>query len=327
MDRMRAIVQRAYGSPDVLGLEETARPVPGAREVLVRVHAAALNPLDWHDVRGLPYFLRLGSGLRRPRPRVPGLDVAGRVEAVGGDVRRLRAGDAVFGVCRGSLAEYACGAEDRLAAKPDRLGFEQAAALPVAGLTALQGLRDQGRLQPGQSVLIVGASGGVGTFAVQIAKALGAHATGVCSSRNVELVRTLGADHVIDYTREDFTRAGRRYDLMLDMAGTHPLTDCRRALNPRGTYVVVGAPSGRWLSGPDRFLKALAISPFVSQRMVPFVSQANQRDFAVLKDLVEAGKLAPVVDRSYPLAEAAEALRYLEQGHAHGKVVVSVIGG
>jgi len=321
---VKAIVQHAYGPPDVLALEEIDRPVAGDKEVLVRVRAAALNPLDWHTIRGLPYFIRIGNGLRRPKNRVPGMDVAGQVEAVGGNVTLLRPGDEVFGLCGGALAEYACAPEDRLVPRPAGITFEQAAAVPIAGLTALQALRDRGRLQAGQKVLVVGASGGVGTFAVQIARSLGAEVTGVCSTRNVDLVRSIGANDVIDYTREDFTRSGRRYDLILDMAGTHSLSACRRALTPRGTYIVIGAPSGRWFRGPDRFGKALLLSLFVSQRMVPFISKGNKEYLAALKDLIESGKVTPIIDQIYPLAEASEAVRYLETGHVRGKVVITM---
>jgi NADPH:quinone reductase-like Zn-dependent oxidoreductase len=310
---VKAVVQHKYGSPDVLALEEVDKPVAGDDGVLVRVRAAAVNPLDWHDMRGLPYFLRIGSGLLEPKSGVRGVDVAGRVEAVGKNVTQFRPGDEVFGLCRGAFAEYVCGAENRLLPKPANLTFEQAAAVPVAALTALQSLRDRGRIQAGQRVLIVGASGGVGTFAVQVAKSLGAEVTGVCSTRNVDMVRSIGADHVIDYTQEDFTQTGQRYDLIVDMAGTHTLSDCRRALAPRGTYVVVGGRSGRWLTGPDRFIKALVLSLFVSQRMVPFVTAANKEDLVFLKDLIEAGRVTPVIDRSYRLSEAPEAIRYLEQ--------------
>ena len=321
---MKAIVQCRYGSPDVLEVKEVEAPVVGDNDVLLRVRAASVNPLDWHTMRGLPYPLRIGNGLVKPKSGVLGVDVAGHVEAVGRKVAQFRRGDEVFGVCKGAFAEYACAGEDRLAAKPARLTFEQAAATPVAGLTALQGLRDRGQIQPGQKVLIVGASGGVGTFAVQIAKAFGAAVTGVCSTRNVEMVRSIGADHVIDYTRVDFAESGQRYDLMVDMAGTHSLSECRGALTPRGTYVLVGAPSGRWLTGPDRFIKALVLSWFVSQRMVPFIAKTDKEDLVALKDLIEAGRVTPVIDRSYGLTEVPEAIRYLEEGHARGKVVIAL---
>jgi NADPH:quinone reductase-like Zn-dependent oxidoreductase len=321
---MKAVVHSRYGSPDLLEIKEIDKPAIGARDVRLRVRAAAINPLDWHSVRGLPYFLRLGNGLRKPKGSVPGVDVAGEVEAAGRNVSRLRPGDEVFGVCKGAFAEYARAAEDRVVPKPARVTFPEAAAAPVAALTALQGLRNRGRIQRGQNVLIVGASGGVGTFAVQIAKWLGAVVTGVCSARNVEMVRAIGADHVIDYAREDFTRSGPRYDLILDMAGTHSLSECRRALTSRGTYVVVGAPSGRWLAGPDRFVKALVLSPLVSQRMVPFVAVPSQNDLVVLRDLLEAGTIKAVIDRVYGLSEVPQAIGYVEGGHARGKVVITL---
>ena len=322
---MKAIVQTRYGAPDLLEVREIARPVCGENEVLLSVRAAALNPLDWHTVRGLPYMLRIGNGFARPKKLVvPGVDVAGVVEAVGPKVDRLRPGDEVFGVCNGALAEIAVTRADRVVAKPARLSFEQAAAIPVAGLTALQGLRDRGRIAAGQKVLVVGAAGGVGTFAVQIARAFGVEVTGVCSAGKVELVRSLGADRVVDYGREDFTRSGRRYDLVLDMAGTHTLRACRRAMTPRGICVVVGAPSGNWFKGPDRFLKALLLSPFVGQKFLPFISAVKRDDLVALSELVEAGKVTPVIDRSCALHEAPAALRYVEEGHARGKVVVAL---
>ena len=321
---MKAILHFEYGSPDVLTVEEIDRPAVGDGDVLLRVRAASVNPLDWHTVRGLPYPLRMGNGWSRPKHRIPGVDVSGVVETVGKDVTQFRPGDEVFGVCKSAFAEYACAAENRLVPKPSRLTFEQSAAIPVAGLTALQALRDRGQAQPGQKVLIVGASGGVGTLAVQIAKSLATTVTGVCSTKNVDLVRSLGADHVIDYTQRDYPSCGEHYDLIVDMAGTHSLWTCRRALTSRGTYVVVGAPSGRWIHGPDRFVKALLISLVVSQKMRPFVSNANKKDLLLLKDLIESGKVTPVVDRSYSLKDAAEAVRYLEAGHARGKVVISV---
>jgi len=321
---MKAIVQYEYGSPDVLKLEELDKPAREDNDVLVRVHAAAVNPLDWHDMRGLPYLLRMGNGLLKPKNGVLGVDMAGHVEAVGKNVTQFQPGDEVFGLCKGVFAEYVCGGEDRLLSKPAGLTFEQAAAVPVAALTALQGLRDRGQIETGQKVLIVGASGGVGTFAVQIAKSFGADVTGVCSTRNLGLVRSIGADHVIDYTQENFTQSGQRYDLIVDMAGTHSLSSCRRALTRRGTYVVVGAPSGRWLTGPDRLIKAFVLSLFVSQRIVPFITKANKEDLAVLKDLIEAGKVTPVIDRTYPLSEAPDAIRYLEEGHARGKVIITL---
>ncbi len=321
---MKAIVHRQYGSPDLLACEDIPKPVPGDNEVLLEVHAASVNPLDWHTVRGLPYALRIGNGLRTPKKGVPGIDVAGVIETVGAGVAQLRPGDEVFGVCKGACAEYACAKADRLVPKPARLTFEQAAAVPVAALTALQGLRNRGRLQRGQNVLIVGASGGVGTFAIQIAKALGAVVTGVCSTRNVDLVRSIGADQVIDYTKEDFTRGGRQYDLILDMAGTQSLSGLRRALTRRGTCIVVGAPSGKWIAGPDRFIKALLLSLFVSQRILPFITSANKEDLTALKGLIDTGEVTPVIDRSYSITDLPLALRYLEEGHARGKVVITI---
>jgi NADPH:quinone reductase-like Zn-dependent oxidoreductase len=321
--KMKAIVQARYGSPDVLELKEIDKPVVGDDEALVRVHAASVNPADWHVMRGSPYFVRLaGYGLRRPKNPVPGSDVAGVVDAVGKNVTRLRPGDAVFGWCRGSYAEYACGAEDRLVPSPANLTFEQAAAVPIAATTALQGLRDTGQLQPGQTVLVIGASGGVGTFAVQIAKALGAEVTGVCSTRNVEMVRSIGADHVVDYSREDFVRSGQRHDLVFQLAGTSSPSECRRALAPNGT-LVLSSGDGRF-TGIDRILTAMVSSPFVSQRLVTWVTKANNADLLTLKGLIEAGEVTPVIDRTYTLAETAAAIRYLEEGHTRGKVVITV---
>jgi NADPH:quinone reductase-like Zn-dependent oxidoreductase len=320
---MKAIVRERYGSPEVLAIKEIDEPAAAAEEVLLRVRAAALNPLDGHNLRGLPYPLRLGNGLTRPKSRVLGIDAAGTVEAVGSAVSRFRTGDEVFGFCDGALAEYACAREDRLAPKPAGLSYEQAAAAPVAALTALQGLRDRGRIRPGQNALIVGASGGVGTFAVQIARWLGASVTGVCSTRNVELVRSLGAAQVVDYTREDFTRTGKRYEVILDMAGTRSLSECRRALTPRGTYIVVGAPFGRWFKGMDRFGKALVLSLFVSQRMVPFITRPSETDLSTVKELLENETIKPVIDRSYALDGVPEAFRHLEEGHVRGKLVIS----
>jgi NADPH:quinone reductase-like Zn-dependent oxidoreductase len=321
--KMKAIVQDTYGPPDVLELKEIEKPVVGDDEALVRVHAASVNPADWRIMRGSPYFLRLaGYGLRRPKNPVPGSDVAGVVEAAGKNVTRLRPGDEVFGWCRGAYAEYACAAEDHFVPKPANLTFEQAAAVPLAATTALQGLRDMGRLRPGQAVLVIGASGGVGTFAIQIAKALGAGVTGVCSTRNVEMVRSIGADHVIDYTREDFVRGEQRYDLIFQLAGTRSPLECRRALTPKGT-LVPSSGDGR-LSGMDRMVKAMVSSPFVSQRLVMGVATVNNRDLLTLAGFVEAGKVTPVIDRTYTLGETAAAIRYLEEGHTRGKVVITV---
>jgi NADPH:quinone reductase-like Zn-dependent oxidoreductase len=276
-------------------------------------------------MRGQPYVVRLLSGLRRPKRTVPGGDVAGTVEVVGENVAELRPGAEVFGSCGGSFAEYVCGKESNFVPKPASLTFVQAAALPGAGVTALQALRDRGRIQPGQRVLVNGAAGGVGTFAVQIAKALGAEVTGVCSTRNVELVRSIGADHVVDYTEEDFTRSGQKYDLVFQLAGTSSPSDCRGALTSKGTLVLCsGESSGRWIGPVGRIVKAVVLSPFVSQKLGTFVMKPNKEDLETLKELIEAGKVKPVIDRTYSLSEAPEAIGYLEEGHARGKVVITV---
>lgn len=324
---MKAIIHRTYGPPAVLHLEEIGQPVLGSDdEVLVRVHAASVDPGVWHLTAGLPYLIRaMGFGLRTPRVRVRGMDVAGRVEAVGPGVTRFRPGDDVYGTCDGSFAEYACAKEDRLSQKPTNLDFEQAAAVPVSACTALQALRDGGRLQAGQTVLVVGAAGGVGTFAVQLAKAFGAHVTGVCSTGKADLVRSIGADEVIDYTNEDPTDGTRRYDLVLDTAGNRPLSRLRRALTPRGTLVIVGGEGGgRWIGGADRQLRALLLSPFVGHRLRGLVSTQHHGDLRFLAELIEAGSVTPVIDRTYPLADVSDAVRYLNEGHARGKVVVRV---
>ena len=321
---MKAIVQAKYGSPEVLGLQDIDKPVVGDDEALVRVRAAGVNIGDWHLMRGVPYVMRAVFGLRGPRRAVPGLDIAGEVDAVGADVTQLRPGDEVFGWCQGAFAEYARAAEKNLLQKPANLTFEQAAAVGDSAFTALAAVRDQAKVQAGQRVLINGASGGVGTFAVQIAKAYGAHVTGVCSTRNVDLVRSIGADQVMDYTKEDFTRPGQRYDVMLDLIGSRSLSDCRRALTPRGTYVLVGVRDlGRWF-GLARQIKALLLSPFVSQRMRVFIASHTREDLAVLKELVEADKLAPVIEQRYELSEVPEALRRQGQGHTRGKIVIVV---
>src|SRR5215213_5662300 len=323
---MKAIVQDEYGSPDVLELRDIDIPEIAHDEVLVRVHAAGVGRDVWHVMAGLPFPIRLaGYGLRAPKNPVLGSDVAGVVETVGKDVSRFRPGDEVFGIGKGSYAEYARAPEDKLAPKPANLTFEQAAVLAVMGSTALQALRDQGKVEPGQEVLIIGASGGVGTYAVQIAKAFGAQVTGVCSTKKVEMVRSIGADHVIDYTQEDFARGEQRYDLILDIGGNSSLARLRRALTPEGTLVIVGGEGGgRWLGGLERQLWATMLSPFVSQKLGTFVSSENHEDMIALKDLIEAGKVAPVIDRTYPLSEVPEAIRYLEEGQAQGKVVITV---
>jgi NADPH:quinone reductase-like Zn-dependent oxidoreductase len=324
---MKAIVQDRYGPADVLKLDDIDTPVPTDDEVLVRVHAAGVDPGVWHLMTGQPYLVRvMGYGLRKPKVRVRGRDVAGRVEAVGSNVTRYHPGDEVFGICEGSFAEYACARPDRLAPKPANLTFEQAAAVPISGLTALQAIRDTGNVQQGQRVLIIGAAGGVGTFAVQLVKAFGAEVTGVCSTTKVDLVRSIGADHVIDYTRDDVTDGTRHFDLIVDTAGRRSLSRLRRALTPRGTLVIVGGEGGgQWLGGFDRqILRAPVVSSIVRQRLRPFVSKERGEDLVVLKELIEAGKVTPVIDRTYPLREAPEAVRYLEQGHARGKVVITV---
>jgi NADPH:quinone reductase-like Zn-dependent oxidoreductase len=325
MITMKAICQDRYGSPDVLELRAVPKPQVDAAGVLVRVRAASVNPLDWHCMRGTPLVARaMGLGLRKPSSGRRGVDVAGIVEAVGAEVTAFRPGDEVFGGCDGALAEFVCGAEKGFAPKPVRISFEQAAAIPIAGFTALQALRDRGRLQAGQRVLINGASGGVGTFAVQIAAAFGADVTGVCSTRNVELVRSLGAGQVVDYTVADFARSGQKYDLIVDTVGNRSLRDMRRALTPKGVLVIVGGGGGRMLGPIAQLLRAAIMARFVSHKLVPMVAKQNKEDLIVLKELVDAGKVTPVVDRTYPLAEAAEAMRYLETGHARGKVVVTV---
>jgi NADPH:quinone reductase-like Zn-dependent oxidoreductase len=321
---MKAIIYHAYGSPDVLHCEDVEKPSPGDDEVLIRVRAAAVNPMDCHLMSGA-YILRPLTGLRKPKLTCPGADLAGEIEAVGRNVTRFQPGDPVFGAARRAFAEYVCAPETRLAMKPANLTFEQAAALPVAGLTALQGLRDKGRVQPGQKVLINGAAGGVGTFAVQIAKSLGAEVTGVCSTKSVDLVRSIGADHAIDYTRDDFTRSAQRYDLIFDCVGNRPLSDCWRVMTRKGTYVPVGArPGGRWIGPLPRLLMVLLSSPFVSQNVVFFMARVNNEGLLALKELVEANKVKPVIDRTYALSDAAEAIRYVKDGHARGKVVVVV---
>jgi NADPH:quinone reductase-like Zn-dependent oxidoreductase len=322
---MKAIVQDRYGSPDVLEFRDTARPAPGGGEILVRVHAAGVDAGVGHLTTGHPYLLRLlGFGLRGPKQPVRGLDFAGTVEEVGEGVSRVRPGDEVFGVCEGAFAEYAVAKQDLVAAKPGRLSFEQAAAVLVSGGTALQAVRDVGRVRPGQRVLVIGAAGGVGTFAVQLAKAFGADVTGVCSTAKTDLVRSLGAEHVVDYTREDF--AAEQYDLIVDTAGLRSLTALRRALAPRGTLVLVGGENGgRWLGGIQRVVRAALLNPFVRQRLCGLVSRVRAADLEALRDLIEAGQLTPALDRTYPLADAAAAIGHLTAGRAAGKVVLTVL--
>ncbi len=324
---MRAVVYTEYGPPEVLRLEEVEKPAPKDDEVLVKVHAAAANPLDWHFMRGTPLPFRLVFGFRKPKNTFLGADIAGHVEAVGSGATQFRPGDEVFGDVSGSglggFAEYVCAREETLALKPSNLSFEEAAAVPVAAITALQGLRDKGRIRSGQQVLVNGASGGVGTFAVQLAKHFGAEVTGVCSTRNLELVRSVGADRVVDYTREDFTKSGQPYDLILDAVGNRSVSDYARALSPQGRCVVVGFTTLAHL------LQVASLGAWVSRRgrkKIGLIGAAkpNQTDLVFIKELLETGKVVPVIDRTYPLSETAEAIRYLEKGHARGKVVISI---
>jgi NADPH:quinone reductase-like Zn-dependent oxidoreductase len=325
-ETMKAIVRDTYGSADVLELRDIDRPVVGDDEVLVRVCAAGVDQGVWHIMAGLPYPIRLtGYGLRAPKNPVLGADVAGVVEAVGNGVTRFQPGDEVFGIAKGSYAEYARASQDKLAPKPANLTLEQAAVVAISGLTALQGLRDHAQVCPGQNVLIVGASGGVGTYAVQVAKVFGAHVTGVCSTTKVDLVRSLGAEHVIDYTREDFADGQQRYEVILDIGGNASLSRLRRALTPKGTLVIAGGETdGRWLGGTDRQLRALVLSRFVGQKLGTFVSRENHGDLMVLKDLIEAGKVTPVIDRAYPLSDVPAAIRCMREGRARGKLVITV---
>ena len=336
---MKAIVQHKYGSPAVLSLREIDKPVVKDDEVLVRVHAASLHPDVWHVVRGLPYVLRImGAGLLKPRNNVPGTDVAGHVESVGTDVTLFQPGDEVFGESvrghqwhnGGAYAEYVAVSEDQLALKPANITFEQAAAVPTSGIIALQGLRESGQPQPGQKVLINGAGGGVGTIAVQLAKSYGADVTGVDSTRKLDLLRSLGADRVIDYTQEDYTQSGERYDYIVNIPGNHSLSECRRALTPKGTYVLIGhdhfgKQGDRFLGGLLRGLKLIVMSPFINQLPDLSFSMPSKKDsMAVLRDLLQAGEITPVIDRTYPLSGVPEAIRYLEGGHAQGKVVITI---
>jgi len=335
---MKAIVQDRYGSPDVLELRDIDEPAAGDDEVLVRVHAASVHPDVWHVVRGVPYVLRvMGAGLRRPKNPVPGIDMAGRVESVGAKVTRFRPGDEVFGeIVRGiqwrnggAFAEYAVAPEANLELKPANLTFEQAAAVPTSALIALQAVRHQGHVQPGHKVLVNGAGGGVGTFAVQLGKADGAHVTGVDSTSKLDLIRSIGADRVIDYTQEDFTRSGERYDVIVDIPGNRSFSDLRRALTRTGTYVYIGhdrfgGSGARWFGGIGRFLGLTLLTPFVSQRMSPRIAKGTEDPLLVLKELIEAGRIEPAIDKTFPLSEVPEAIRYLESGQARGKIVITV---
>jgi NADPH:quinone reductase-like Zn-dependent oxidoreductase len=325
---MKAIVQDRYGGPEVLEFADIDRPVPTDDQVLVQVRAAGLHRGDWHIMTGLPYMIRLAVpalGLRKPKVPVLGMDVAGRVEAVGAQVTRFQPGDEVFGWCDGAFAEYACGPEDQFAAKPTNLSFEEAAVVPISGFAALQAVRDVGEVQPGQRVLVIGAAGAVGWFAVQLAKAFGAQVTGVASTSQLELVRSVGADEVIDYTRTDVTDGTRQWDVIIDTGGRRALSQLRRALTPTGTLVIVGGEGGgRWMGGFLRNLRAPLVSRFVGQRLRMLVSKEGQEDLQVLRELIEAGKLRPRIGRTYPLGEAPEAMRALEAGDTRGKIVIAV---
>ncbi len=322
--KMRAIVQKEYGAADVLRVGEIERPAIGTDEVLVKVHAAGLDRGTWHLMAGLPYAARLVVGLRAPKSAVPGLDVAGVVVAVGSQVTRFQPGDEVFGISKGSFADYAAARESKLARKPSNLSFEQAAAVPVSGMTALRGLCDVGRLQAGQKVLIVGASGGVGTYAVQIAKALGAEVTAVCSTSKLDLVRSIGAHHVIDYSQDDFATGEKHYDLILDIGGNSALSRLRRALTPQGTLVIVGGEDGGSWIGMDRQLRALALSPFVGQRLTILGPKEHYTILERLTELIENGQLVPVIEQIYPLRDMPDAMRHLVSGRARGKLVIAV---
>jgi NADPH:quinone reductase-like Zn-dependent oxidoreductase len=322
---MKAIVYRNYGSPDVLHYEDVAKPVPAANEVLVKVHAASVNPYDWHFMRGDPYIVRIFAGLFKPKFPILGADMAGVVEAVGASVTQFQPGDEVFGNGRGAFAEYVCVTETSVMSKPGGISFEQVASVPIAGLTALQSLRDKGHIRSGCKVLINGAAGGVGTFAVQIAKTFGADVTGVCSTRNVEMVRALHADHVIDYTQENFNENSQRYDIFLDLVGNHPLSACRRILTPHGIYVAAGGKADPWMFGVfAQAIHAFLLSLTGTRKLVGFFAKMNQGDLKILSELIQVGEVLPVLDKTYSLRDCAAAVRYVEEGHARGKVVIVV---
>ena len=325
-DLMKAAVFRCYGSPDVIELENIEKPKPADNEILVKVKAAAVNPLDWHYMRGSPYIMRLmGAGTGSPTNTRMGVDFAGTVEAVGKNVTEFKPGDAVFGGGNGAFAEYLTVPEDRaVVSTPDNMSFEQAASVPIAAITALQALRDKGKVKPGQKVLINGASGGVGTFAVQIAKSFGAEVTGVCSGRNAEMVRSIGADHVINYKKEDYTEGGQTYDVIIDMIGNHSLSENRQVLSPEGIFVIIGGGKGNWLGPLTGPIKAMMYSPFVDQEFVLLMAHMDKKDLSVVSDLMKAGDLTPVIDRRYPLNEVPDAIRYSEEGHARGKIIISM---
>jgi NADPH:quinone reductase-like Zn-dependent oxidoreductase len=321
---MKAIVQDTYGSAEALQLEDIDRPAPGDGEVLVRVGAASLFIGDWHVMTGLPYVFRLVNGFGKPKVRVRGQDLAGTVETVGAGVTEFATGDEIFGTCNGSFAEYATARQDKIAPKPSNLTFEQAAAVPITGTTALQAVR-RGGVRAEQKALVIGAAGGVGSFIVQIAKASGARVTGVCSTAQVDLVRSIGADEVIEYTRQDFTETGERYDVILETAGRHPVPQLRRALAPKGTLVIVGSEGGgKWFGGISRQMRAQLISPFVGQKMGTFVAKQNGEDLLTLKELIEAGKVTPVIGATFPLERVSDAVQHMEQGHARGKIVITI---
>lgn len=321
---MKAITYTSYGSPDVIRISEVERPEPKDNEVLIRIRAASVNALDRHYMRGEPYVMRIGAGLRGPRVTRLGVDVAGEVMAVGSKVTEFQPGNEVFGVCRGAFAEYSCAPESRLVLKSSKISFEQAAAIPVAGCTALQALRDKGRIEPGQRVLINGAGGGVGTFAVQIARAMGAEVTAATTTRNLEVARAMGADHLIDYTREDFTKSGEQYDAILDLGANHSLSSIRKALTPNGKWLLVGGVGkGHWVGPVATILAALAQGPFVSQKVVIVPARVTQGDLIAMQRLVEDGKVVPAIDRTYPLSDAGSAMRYFETGQVQGKVVIT----
>ena len=322
---MKAITYRCYGSADVLEFRDVEKPSPKDDEVLIKVQAASVNPLDWHYMRGSPYFMRLGSGIGAPDDTSLGVDFSGTVEAVGTSVEQFKPGDEVFGGTSGAFAEYVTIREDRgLAMKPANMTFEQAASVPIAGITALQALRDHGKIEAGQKVLINGASGGVGTFAVQIAKSFAAEVTGVCSTRNLEMVRSLGADHVIDYKHEDYTENGQQYDLIIDMVGNHSLRKNRRVLAPAGRLVIVGGPKGDWIGPMAGLINAMVLSPFVDQEFGMILATLRQQDLVTVSDLMQTGMVTPVIDRRYALSEVPAAIRYSEEGHARGKIVIEL---
>ena len=322
---MKALVYHEYGPPDVLKCEEIQKPSPEDDEVLLKVRAAAVNPLDWRLMKGQPRVVRVVSKVLKLKTGRPGVDVAGVVEAVGKNVTHFKPGDRVFGGCRGAFADYVCTPESKIVSIPENVTFEQAASINVAGLTALQGLRDKPRIQRGETVLINGAAGGVGTFAVQIAKVLGAEVTGVCSTRNLELVKSIGADAVIDYTQEDFTKSAKRYDVVFDCVGNKSIADCRNVLNPNGRHIIVGAPHDPKLTELlFSFIHAGLLSLFTKQKSIPFIAKASQEDLRFIGELIADGKLTPVIDRCYKLSEGADALRHVENGHARGKVLIIV---